>query len=87
MKHWVYVICERIDGQPSFRHGYVLAKNEVDAYAAGHRLIRQPKGNDINDYVIELYGQPSSQSHSGIPIAFVLGMFVGLMVAVLSNWV
>lgn len=53
-KTWAYVICERVDGLPSFRHAFVEAEDEEGAYTAGHRDVRQPDGNGINDYAFEL---------------------------------
>jgi hypothetical protein len=41
-------------GQSSFRHTFVQAETADEAYTAGHRELRQPRGNGINDYVVEL---------------------------------
>ena len=56
MKDYVYVICETINGIPSFRHAFIKAKSVNDAYDVAHRDVRQPNGNGINDYVIRLTG-------------------------------
>lgn len=57
MKQWAYVICELVDGLPSFRHSFVFALDEQGAYAVGHRDVPQPQGNGLNDYVFELPNQ------------------------------
>lgn len=51
---WAYIICELIDGHPSFRHAFVKADDEVSAYAKAHRLVPQDIGIGINDYVFEI---------------------------------
>ena len=51
---YVYVICELVNGDPSFRHEFIEAEDDDDAYAVGHLTVRQPDGNGINDYVIRL---------------------------------
>ena len=54
MKTYVYVVAEMVDGLPSFRHAFIHAEDDDDAYTVGHRCVRQPTGNGINDYVIEI---------------------------------
>lgn len=54
MKRYAYIICEMIDEMPSFRHAFIEADDEEQAYDVGHRTVRQPKGNGLNDYVFEL---------------------------------
>lgn len=51
---YVYVICERVDGLPSFRHAFIKAYDEEHAYEVGRATVRQPTGEGLNDYVIEL---------------------------------
>lgn len=53
-KKYVYVIAEMIDGMVSFRHAFIEATDDDDAYDVGHRTVRQPTGEGLNDYVIEL---------------------------------
>lgn len=54
LKRYVYIICEKVDGMPSFRHAFIKATDEDHAYTVGSRTVRQPSGNGINDYVIEI---------------------------------
>ena len=54
LKEYVYVIAEMIDEQVSFRHAFIWAIDEEDAYHVGQKTVRQPAGNGLNDYVIEL---------------------------------
>jgi hypothetical protein len=54
LKPYVYIICELVDGYPSFRHAFIDAANDDDAYFVGGRALEQPHGNGLNDYVIDL---------------------------------
>ena len=52
---YVYVICELVNGDPSFRHEFIEAEDDDDAYYVGSNTVRQPdNGSGINDYVIRL---------------------------------
>ena len=65
MKLWLYVICEVVDGHPSFRHRFVEASSEQNAYARGQNLLEQPKrGSGLNDYVVELGQFPATLSEA-----------------------
>lgn len=59
LHRYVYIICEMAqqdDGSqyPSFRHQFIFAKDDADAYRVGQAELEQPKGNGINDYVIRV---------------------------------
>lgn len=53
-KRFIYVVCEMIGGDVAHRHAVVNAKSVEEAYDVGHSTVRQPDGNGINDYVIEI---------------------------------
>ena len=49
---YVYIIAELVDGLASFRHAFIEAKDDADAYDVGAKTLEQPDGNGLNDYVI-----------------------------------
>lgn len=53
---FAYVICELVDGLPSFRHDFVEAETVEEAYDIGHRTVRQPTGEGLNDYAFPVDG-------------------------------
>jgi hypothetical protein len=60
-RYYAYVITEMTDGHVSFRHDFLWADNEQDAYRRAHNarqtgvsFIAQPTGNGLNDYIFEV---------------------------------
>ena len=54
LKRFAYVICELVDGDPSFRHTFVEAKDAEGAYFLGHDALKQPFRGFVNDYTFEV---------------------------------
>ena len=54
LKRFAYVICELVDGDPSFRHTFVGAEDADEAYSLGHDALKQPFRGFVNDYAFEV---------------------------------
>lgn len=64
LHRYIYIICEMVaqpprpdgvvESYPSFRHQFIFAKDDEDAYRVGQAELEQPKGNGINDYVVRV---------------------------------
>lgn len=53
--NYVYIVCETVDGMPSFRHVFVTATDDDEAYEAGHEAMPDWGSNGLfNDYVARL---------------------------------
>lgn len=60
-KKWLYAICETdADGCPSFRTTFLEGpETEDEAYDLAHARVDQPRGNGINDLVVEIGDFPA----------------------------